>query len=142
MKVLFLDHQGVMYIKKHPNPGILDLFDEAKVALLNTLDTEIVVSSDWRLWVPYEQMKTFYTCQGIKAPIDYTTHKRSTNLKGTIAFMRACEINNWLAMHKVTHWVAIDDLDMTSYLTNFVRTDPAVGLTVEKLEEILNYLSD
>ena len=37
MKILFLDHQGVMYIKKHPNPWKLDLFDEECIKTLNTI---------------------------------------------------------------------------------------------------------
>lgn len=146
MKVLFLDHQGVMYIKKHPNVGTLDFFDPALVSylvsLLNKLDVEIVVSSDWRFWVPFDEMKVFYKRQGIKPPIDYTTHMKKP-ITMPYAFHRACEINKWLEKHDdVTHWVAIDDLDMRNYLTNFVKTDPAVGLTLDKIEEVLKYLSD
>ena len=146
MKVLFLDHQGVMYIKKHPSPGTLEFFDPNLVtllnSLLNTLDVEIVVSSDWRFWVPYDTMKVFYKRQGINLPIDYTTHIKKP-ITMPYAFHRACEINKWLEKHNdITHWVAIDDLDMTSYLTNFVKTDPAVGLTKEIIEEAMNYLSD
>ena len=142
MKVLFLDHQGVMYIKKHPNPGTLDFFDQKKIDLLNTFDTQIVVSSDWRFWVPFEEMKIFYMSQNIKAPIDYTTHIKKPIIV-PYAFHRACEIKNWLEKHNdITHWVAIDDLDMSPYLTNFVKTDPAVGLTSEKIKEALKFLEN
>ena len=37
MKVIFLDHQGVMYIKHHPNPGTLDDFDSKSVNILNSI---------------------------------------------------------------------------------------------------------
>jgi HAD domain in Swiss Army Knife RNA repair proteins len=86
-------------------------------------------------------MKRFYKSQGIKAPIDYTTHIRKSNLVQSIEINRAYEINKWLEKHDVTHWVAIDDLDMGNYLTNFVKTDPSVGLTKEIIQEAMNYLS-
>ena len=36
---------------------------------------------------------------------------------------RSIEIKKWLALHpEVTHWVAVDDLNMSDGLTNFVHT--------------------
>ena len=33
MKIIFLDHQGVMYIQKHPHPGTLELFDTENIKI-------------------------------------------------------------------------------------------------------------
>ena len=67
-KILFLDHQGVMYTKKHPNPGVLDNFDSENIKVLNKIlekdkDIEIVVSSDWKTWVSPSEMNDFYIKQ-------------------------------------------------------------------------------
>ena len=36
---------------------------------------------------------------------------------------RSIEIKKWLALHsEITHWVAVDDLNMSDGLTNFVHT--------------------
>ena len=77
MNILFLDHQGVMRLNKHPNPGKLIDFDAECVEILNSIlkktDAEIVVSSDWKYWVNLDEMGIFYTNQGvIKKPIAYT----------------------------------------------------------------------
>jgi len=155
-KIIFLDHQGVMYIKKHPNPGFLDLFDENKISLLqkilNTVkDVEIVISSDWRFWVELSEMQYFYKYQCIQPPIDYTTYSREHS-NNSIEYIRSNEIKNWLKHNNdVTHWVAIDDLDMTPYLSNFVKTDfifgqelssisENFGLTMENVDKIITYL--
>ena len=69
MKVIFLDHQGVMYIKPHPNPGKLDDFDINTIKVLNSVlltdsTIEIVVASDWKYWCSLEEMGDFYQKQG------------------------------------------------------------------------------
>ena len=136
MKVIFLDHQGVMYVKKHPKPGTLVDFDVDCVNILNSIlesdkDIDIVVSSDWKYWVDFDAMKEFYKKQGIiKAPIDcteFTDRLREGNI--TIQEWRAIQIKNWLSMHEVSHWVSVDDLDMRPYLNNFVYiSEPLKGL--------------
>jgi hypothetical protein len=132
MKIIFLDHQGTMRLEEHLSPGTLETFDKDCVTALNKLldnDTEIVVSSDWKYWVSLEEMQKFYLEQGvIKAPIDYTG-KFEEYQKDIYARQRATEILNWLNVHpEITEWVAIDDLDMTSYLTNFILTDKHIGI--------------
>lgn len=119
MKVLFLDHNGVVYIKNHPNHKYLDSFDPGCVKILNSIleqhkDIEIVVSSDWKYWVSLEEMKSFYTEQGIiKQPVAYTKKLDRQN--------RHLEILDYLnANEGITNWIAIDDIDMRSNLTNFV----------------------
>jgi hypothetical protein len=140
--ILFLDHQGVMYTQTHPHPGTLDSFDVEAVAVLNSiLDTDplidIVVSSDWKTWVPLDRMRAFYLEQGIrKAPIDYTP---TTETYGhPYALYRAKEIQAWLSANPVDSWIAVDDLDMRPYLSNFVWiSSPLVGLCQEGARELL-----
>jgi len=147
MKVIFLDHQGVMYIKPHPNPGTLDNFDSKSINILNSIlkadsSIEIVVSSDWKYWVSLEKMREFYTEQGIiKEPYDYTP---KTGLYGSpYESFRAKEINAWLQNHNVDAWVSIDDLDMRPYLKNFVWIDrPTEGISQKGASDaLLQYLT-
>lgn len=76
--ILFLDHQGVMYLKAHPDNSTLVDFDPGCIQILNRMlekdaHLEIVISSDWKYWVALDEMQEFYKRQGIKrAPIDYT----------------------------------------------------------------------
>ncbi len=142
MKILFLDHYGVMCLgtteivrTEHSLPTAAEFagtdktyfsdFDSSAVNILNQIldqtDTEIVISSDWKLKTSIEGMCKFYQKQGIKKmPIDYTTW-----LPGAPTYhqQRATEINAWLEQHpETTQWAAIDDLYMGTWLTNFVWT--------------------
>ena len=144
---MFLDHQGVMYTKRHPNPGTLDTFDSKSVDILNAIlkadpSIEIVVSSDWKYWVSLETMGEFYIEQGIcKKPYDYTP---KTDVYGNpYESFRANEILTWLKNHTVDAWVSIDDLDMRPYLKNFVWIDrPQEGISQTGASEaICQYLA-
>lgn len=147
MKVIFLDHQGVMYIKRHPNPGTLDDFDSNSINVLNSIlradpSIEIVVSSDWKYWVSLENMREFYKEQGIiKKPYDYTP--KTEFYGGPYESFRAKEIIAWLENHTVDAWVSIDDLDMRPYLKNFVWIDkPNEGISQKgAFDALLQYLA-
>jgi len=143
MKVIFLDHQGVMYLKKHPNVGKLDPFDSECIKVLNSIliqtGAEIVVSSDWKYWVTLDEMKKFYLDQGIiKSPIDYTTKRPGQDY----AKERSIEILEWLGNNSVDRWVSIDDLDMRNYLKNFIFVeDINQGIKgIDVKEKLLKYL--
>jgi hypothetical protein len=150
MKILFLDHQGVIYLGKaiwpDGKPILLD-FDQGAVSILNEIirevDCEIVVSSDWKTWADLPKMKSFYIKQGIiKSPIGYTP---ITNIKylDDIAYLRAKEIKKWLdSTGNITSWVAIDDLDMGKHLSNFVWIeDSKKGIKEEGIKKrIIDYL--
>ena len=112
--------QSVMSL---PVDARFDNFNKKAVKVLNKIllktDAEIVVSSDWRSFATLEEMGDYYTSQGIiKRPIDFTGNEIDANkvtwdnewdLEGT----RSLEIHTWLEQHpEVTHWVAIDDLNM------------------------------
>jgi hypothetical protein len=140
MKILFLDHQGVMFLNKHSRVGTLVDFDSEAVKTLNSIliktDIEIVVSSDWKLWVTLEEMREFYLKQGIiKKPISYTG-KFERYIYEILNKQRSAEILQWLNFNEnITHWVSVDDLDMSPYLNNFVKTDSKIGLLEEGIEE-------
>jgi HAD domain in Swiss Army Knife RNA repair proteins len=139
LKILFLDHYGVMCLgateivrTEHSMPTADEFagtdktyfsdFDPSAVESLNHIldqtGAEIVVSSDWKCKISIEGMCEFYQAQGIKKmPIDYTAW-----LPGAATYheQRAGEINAWLEQHpETTHWAAVDDLYMGTWLTNF-----------------------
>lgn len=144
-----------------------DDFNQECVAILNKIivqtDCQIVVSSDWKKLATVEEMGDYYESQGIiRRPIDFTPSKLPEGLtyyeRGSyLEEVRSYEILQWLSEHpEVTHWVAIDDLDMRKWfptesgmvegkwgLTNFVWTVGVnnLGLNQEgKFEEVMEYL--
>jgi len=149
MKILFLDHQSVMRLDPvcwlTDKPKLQD-FDITAIEIINNIiletDCEIVVSSDWKLWVDLSEMQDFYLRQGmLKSPIGYTPD-RSTEIQSVdnIGNIRMLEIKEWLYNNKnVSKWVVIDDLDMRD-LERFVFIDPTMGLTEESLDKVKNLL--
>ena len=105
-----------------------DDFDDKAVKVLNEIleqtGAEIVVSSDWRLHANLEELGDYYESQGIiKRPIAVTDQFKDVFPKEWNAFRyraeleleRSMEIGHWLENHpEVTHWVAVDDLNMSS----------------------------
>ena len=128
MKVLFLDHDGVICLapqwgsrfkNKEGLDSVFDRFDSKAIRILNEIidetDCEIVISSDWRFHATLAQMQELYRLRGIKkVPIDYTRDFSSTLEKA--AESRSWEILDWVKAHPgITHWVAVDDLDMSEH---------------------------
>ena len=105
-----------------------DDFDKKAIKILNEIieqtGCEIVVSSDWRLHATLEELGDYYISQGIiKRPIAVTDIFKDLFPKEWNAFRfraeleleRSMEIGHWLENHpEVTHWVAVDDLNMSS----------------------------
>jgi hypothetical protein len=105
-----------------------DDFDKKAIKILNEIieqtGCEIVVSSDWRLHATLEELGDYYISQGIiKRPIAVTDIFKDLFPKEWSAFRfraeleleRSMEIGHWLENHpEVTHWVAVDDLNMSS----------------------------
>lgn len=152
MKVIFLDHDGVIclsnnwggrskkwakYRSANPDSSLefkdkpvncrFDDFDIKAIKVLNEIieqtGCEIVVSSDWRLHATLEELGDYYISQGIvKRPIAVTDIFKDLFPKEWNAFRfraeleleRSMEIGHWLENHpEVTHWVAVDDLNMS-----------------------------
>tara|TARA_Y100000992_G_C21173033_1_gene446863 strand:+ start:111 stop:662 length:552 start_codon:yes stop_codon:yes gene_type:complete len=149
MKVLFLDHDGVICLSKQwgkrKSPSsvkrgeIFDPFCKKAIKVLNEIiketDCEIVVSSDWRLYCDLNKMQSTYLERGIiKAPIGYTIvfsdkdadlweeTKEYKDFYKINARVREKEIQHWIDTHShVSKWVAVDDLPMNK-LKSFVHT--------------------
>jgi len=156
MKVIFLDHDGVICLatewggrfKKQQKVGRkmsqsalslpvdcrFDNFNKKAVAILNEIieetGAEIVVSSDWKRWATCEEMGEYYESKGIcKKPIAYTPDLSECNWYNAGTFVwapkwdleqtRAIEIKQYLIDHpEITHWVAVDDLNMGAPYTD------------------------
>lgn len=135
MKVLFLDHDGVICLStewgsrfknKEGLDSTFDRFNQKAIKVLNeiidTTDCEIVVSSDWKYHGTLKQMQELYKIRGIlKSPIAYTTKSlphtnhffnKDTDLEET----RSLEILEYLKENpEVTNWVAVDDMDLSEH---------------------------
>jgi hypothetical protein len=149
MKVIFLDHDGVICLSDQwggrfkkkgfdSNPETpldtrMDNFDAKAVKVLNSIieetGCEIVTSSDWKRWGNLEQMQEMYTTRGIKPPIALTPDLKWFDqdmfhrlyFSNNFEQIRVFEINEYLRNHpEVTQWVAIDDMDL-SELANFIH---------------------
>lgn len=133
----------------------LDDFNKIAVDVLNdiilTSGSDIVISSDWRLYATLDEMKDLFHQFGvIKGPIDFTPELQTTTKHANI---RVDEIKSWLESHpEVEKWVAIDDMDLgekigsisgnsNGGLTNFVRTREREGLKQCNIsKKVLRYL--
>ena len=119
-----------------------DDFDTKAIDVLNSILTEtgaeIVVSSDWKLHATLEELGDYYISQGIiKRPIAVTPNLADFDSDTYYLFTwkywfertRVLEIEEYLkAKPDVTHWVAVDDMNMSPDanqghgLKNFVHT--------------------
>ena len=141
-----------------------DNFDKKAVKILNKVieetDAEIVVSSDWKLHANLEELGQYYESQGIiKKPIAITPNLEdfdpdSAGLyhwKGWKGRARILEIEKYLELNTdITHWVAIDDLDMSPEanqghgLKNFILTPRSnEGIKQSGIKDkLINMLND
>ena len=188
MKVIFLDHDGVICLAENwggrfkkedkfrkesgisrkmsaPHYGLpvdcrFDNFDKKAIVVLNEIlsetDAEIVVSSDWKNFANVEEMGDYYTQQGIsKVPIAFTPYLKDSEQPSDFPWhrdynleqSRSLEILQYLREHpEITHWVAVDDLNMAKRadwgLTNFVLTPLSrEGIKQSGIKEkIINHL--
>jgi hypothetical protein len=145
-----------------------DDFDKKAVKILNEIiketGCEIVVSSDWKLHATLEELGDYYESQGIiKRPIAVTTNLGQCTWyndqvwvwspRWDLEMTRVIEITQYLHDHpEVTHWVAVDDLNMGKNgedwknwgIDNFVLT-PKSNEGIKQLsikEKILKFLKD
>jgi hypothetical protein len=194
MKVIFLDHDGVICLstewggryKKQKKVGRklsqsveslpvdarFDNFNKKAIDVLNEIleetSAEIVISSDWKRCATVEEMGKYYESQGIKKkPIAFTKNLAECDVPQNFIWSRqwdleqsrSLEINQYLQDHKeITHWVAVDDLNMGIPqthdtwgdmvmdwgLTNFVLTPKSIeGIKQTGIKEkILNFLNN
>ena len=161
--------------KEIPVEYRFDNFDRKAIKILNEIleqtGAEIVVSSDWRFHANLDELGEYYISQGIiKKPISVTDMFKDIfpkewsqlRFRADLELERSMEINNWLENHtEVTHWVAIDDLNMSidflgdrfstkdgsdskPGLTNFVHTPRSYeGIKQSGIKQkVLKYLVD
>lgn len=134
--------ESSLYLKDAPVEIRFDDFDKKAIKILNKIiketDAELVVSSDWKLHATLNELGDYYEAQGIcKRPIAITPNLHEFNpntndlfmYKGWLERKRILEIEEFLTeTPTVTHWVAIDDLNMSAQanggygLRNFVLT--------------------
>jgi hypothetical protein len=145
-----------------------DNFNQKAVKILNEIleetGAEIVVSSDWKLHATLEELGDYYESQGIiKRPIALTPNLGQCTWYNDMVWVwspqwdlemtRVIEIKQYLHDHpEITHWVAVDDLDMGKNgenwkdwgLDNFVLTPKgAEGIKQSGIKEkILKFLKN
>ena len=149
-----------------------DDFDKKAVKVLNQVleetGAELVVSSDWRLHATLEELGEYYLSKGIlKAPIAFTKRYIGCDkpdefewVRRTMYEQQRCiEVRQYLTDHpEITHWVAVDDLNMGIPqthdtwgdmvmewgLTNFVLTPKSIeGIKQTGIKDkILNFLNN
>lgn len=161
-KVVFLDIDGVLNSNfwnethtKELSAG--SLIDDEKIGLLAELirrtDAQIILHSGWRFWfdsagqplrAEAEKLVELLADAGLMIA-GFTPDLTTEEIRRTKKFslVKADEILAWLRAHPdVNGWVVLDDLDLhhARIAQHQVKTDPAVGLTLEdvaKAEEIL-----
>ena len=130
-----------------PVDARFDNFNKKAVDVLNMVleetDAEIVVSSDWRHHANLDEMGDYYIGQGVvKRPIGFTEFFRDAfpsewtglRFRAELEYERHREIQKWLVDNPhATHWVAVDDLNMSTefFRLHFASNDqntPVVGL--------------
>ncbi len=128
----FREETGILAKLSSPHYGLpvecrFDNFNKKAIDVLNeileTTGAEIVVSSDWKRWANVEEMGEYYLSQGIcKKPIATTdmfkdifpSEWAKLRFRADLELERSMEIQHWLENHsEVTHWVAVDDLNMS-----------------------------
>jgi hypothetical protein len=155
---MFLDIDGVLATSKQFGiRGKSDLyllykeypFDETNVEIFNSLveqfDFDIVLSSDWRLNHPIEEMNHIFQLNGMNKKIfDYTDDLFDGS--------RTDEIKKYILDNKIEKYIIIDDLPLATRIRNiglnekwFVNTKISQGLkernVFESITKILSSLN-
>jgi hypothetical protein len=142
---IILDLDGVMcttyqyYTNKKKWHPIYDCyrFDEKCVKVLNIIIEKtnpiIVLSSDWKDNYAINILNEIFEWNKVNAKVSDVTSSswgvQFTSLQ-QLEECRSYEINKYVNEHKLTNWVAIDDLNLTTWIpNNFVRcTQPNEGI--------------
>jgi hypothetical protein len=138
-KYLFLDFNGVLAtanqfdsIKTHFKYNCYP-FDKKCVRVLNEVIVKtsaiIIVTSDWKYHYGLEALNEIFKWNNIIEPVSYITKSFwGTKFKSVedLEHCRATEIIDFVETHNLTNnkWVAIDDLDLSPFLSkeHFVQT--------------------
>lgn len=100
-------------------------FDEKCVKVFNQIiektDPIIILSSDWKEHYNIDQMNEIFEWNGVNAKISGATNSSWGMLFRSMQQLEECrahEINKYVEEHKLTNWVAIDDLDLKLWIPN------------------------
>ena len=137
---IFLDIDGVLATshqfnsnrkKWHPTYDCYS-FDEKCVKVFNSIldnisGVTIILSSDWRYPYSIEEMNEIFKWNEVNAVIsDFTSSSWGMTFTSLqkLEECRAYEINQYVAKHDIKNWIAIDDLDLSQWISaeHFVRT--------------------
>lgn len=134
MKVMFLDHDGVLcltntkgswykkwnrWCKLHgpttssdmPVEFRFDNFDKKSIKILNDIieisGCEIVISSDWKNHCTLEEMKKYYALQGIiKSPIAFTENLKNIDYESYAFYSWKGQLER-IRMIEIKNWIEI-----------------------------------
>jgi hypothetical protein len=130
MNILFLDIDGVL---RTDSENDADDFHgkccEALNQIIKETDCEIVLSADRRLTHTLTELNRLFRDYEIrKSPIGRTGYFKATAT--TLEARRGDEINEYLGQNKehIQKWCAVDDMDLSPYVKNFVKTKFNIGL--------------
>lgn len=148
MKLLFLDIDGVLnthWCFENGYCGIgREQADRLGLILKAVPTAQIVISSSWRYMIlkgamTLEGFTHLLSIHGIPAwgRVHGHTDEDHPKIPNHID-CRAYLINRYVAQHKPTAWVAVDDLPLP--LDSFVRTDEKTGLTDDDVRRIVERL--
>lgn len=145
MKVIFLDIDGVMNgaaSRPDHRRGFAAWLEPTNVAALNQIvaatGAVVVVSSSWRLAIPWDEMRAAFRDVGCLAEL----HDRTPDLD---ARDRQREVIAWLTAQAVppSRFVVIDDDFLMPDLPGaLVRTSKLCGLTEHDVPAVLRRLAD
>jgi HAD domain in Swiss Army Knife RNA repair proteins len=96
------------------NPGAVKVLNE----ILKITNADIIVSSDWKNHFSLKQLQEIFIewAKIIKAPIDVTPDTSRITLERFDEF-RATEILTHVKINKPDSWVAIDDINLSSWIS-------------------------
>src|SRR5689334_941114 len=152
MKVIFLDIDGVIALGNHKLKatkwGNVYKFDKKAVLVLNEIleqtNAEIVLSSDWKGQHSLQDMREIFDWNMVKkGPISFTINSAeyAKAVKDDDLYLgRAFEIKDYVDRHKLTYWVAIDDLklDESIYSETFIGHFVYCGKSNEGIKQCNN----
>jgi len=157
---IFLDIDGVLATshqfstnrkKWHPTYDCYR-FDEKCVKVFNSIIEEvnsiIILSSDWKHHYSIEQMNEIFEWNSVNAVVTDITPKLwgvKFTSPSQLHDCRADEILKYVHEHEIQNWIAIDDLDLSPWISpeHFVRT-PKVSEGIKQSgikDKILNIIN-
>ena len=151
MKVIFLDIDGVINVWRGSKKDLSGRFEQKPLENLKLIldavpETQIVISSTWRLSDTLSELKAYFGEAGIdpERVLDVTPDLRRDEGQIVCSPDKGDEIEAWCqAKGSVAKMVIIDDVDveqMAGLEEHFFQTKFEQGLTREQSLKIINHL--